>query len=121
MTYLANKLKEKARKKLRRKIRTNTKAKAQAQKCDTRIIIQKSNRFISAQAIDLQGNVIASISDKTTSWWSKKENANKAGQAFAKTLISKKITKAVFDRNGNLYHGRVAAFTDWLREWGLSI
>lgn len=121
MTYLANKLKEKAKKKLRRKIRTNTKAKAQAQRHDIRIIVQRSNKFVSAQAIDLDGNVVAAVSDKTTSGWSKTENANKAGQAFAKTLKSKKITKAVFDRNGILYHGRIAAFVDGMRDWGLSI
>lgn len=119
MTYLSNKLKAKAAKHLRRKTRTNTKAKLQ--RADVRIIVQRSNRFISAQAIDLDGKVIASISDKTTSGWSKKENANKAGQAFAKVLKAKKLTKLVFDRNGILYHGRVAAFADGMREGALKI
>jgi large subunit ribosomal protein L18 len=32
--------------------------------------------------------------------------------ALAKIIKDKKIEKVVFDRNGYLYHGRVASFVD---------
>ncbi|NOZ43836.1 MAG: hypothetical protein GXP45_01510 [bacterium] len=64
MTYLGNKLKEKKTKYLRRKNRTNTIIKAKNP--ELRVIVQKSNRFITAQAIDPNGNVLAYISDKQT-------------------------------------------------------
>jgi ribosomal protein L18 len=31
------------------------------------------------------------------------------------------IEKAAFDRNGELYHGRVKALADWIRTWGIAI
>jgi large subunit ribosomal protein L18 len=42
------------------------------------------------------------------------------GEAIAKRLIEKGITKAVFDRNGFLYHGRVKAVADAARRAGLN-
>ena len=40
---------------------------------------------------------------------------------FAKTLKAKKIETALFDRNGYLYHGVIAAFADALRENGIKL
>jgi large subunit ribosomal protein L18 len=34
-------------------------------------------------------------------------------------LKAKNIEKVTFDRNGYLYHGRVKAFAEWLRKWGI--
>jgi ribosomal protein L18 len=31
------------------------------------------------------------------------------------------IEHAAFDRNGQLYHGRVKAFAEWIRAWGVAI
>src|SRR6186713_3062972 len=39
----------------------------------------------------------------------KSERAKKVGTLVAKKCLEKKIDKVVFDRNGNLYHGRVKA------------
>jgi large subunit ribosomal protein L18 len=41
------------------------------------------------------------------------------GQTIAERLIEKGIKKAVFDRNGFLYHGRVKAVADAARKAGL--
>lgn len=41
------------------------------------------------------------------------------GQLIAQRSLSKGITQVVFDRGGNLYHGRVKALADAAREAGL--
>ncbi|AMA08794.1 MULTISPECIES: 50S ribosomal protein L18 [unclassified Picosynechococcus] len=41
------------------------------------------------------------------------------GNLIAKRALEKGITKVVFDRGGNLYHGRVKALADAAREAGL--
>jgi len=41
------------------------------------------------------------------------------GLLVAKKAQEKKISKVVFDRGGNKYHGRVKALADGAREGGL--
>lgn len=41
------------------------------------------------------------------------------GKLIAQRLLEKGITKVVFDRGGNLYHGRVKALAEAAREAGL--
>jgi len=48
-----------------------------------------------------------------------KEAAREVGRLIGQRAISKGITKVVFDRGGNLYHGRVAALAEGAREAGL--
>jgi large subunit ribosomal protein L18 len=45
--------------------------------------------------------------------------AEAVGSAIAERLIAKGIKKAVFDRNGFLYHGRVKAVAEAARKAGL--
>jgi large subunit ribosomal protein L18 len=45
--------------------------------------------------------------------------AETVGSAIAERLIAKGIKKAVFDRNGFLYHGRVKAVAEAARKAGL--
>jgi len=47
------------------------------------------------------------------------EAARKVGQLVAEKALAKGITKVVFDRGGNLYHGRIAAVAEGAREAGL--
>ncbi|HHV64502.1 MAG TPA: 50S ribosomal protein L18 [Peptococcaceae bacterium] len=47
------------------------------------------------------------------------EGAKKVGEMIAKKALAKGITKVVYDRGGNLYHGRVAALAEGAREAGL--
>ncbi|MDR3347778.1 MAG: 50S ribosomal protein L18 [Helicobacteraceae bacterium] len=82
-----------------------------------RLSVFKSNRYIYAQAIDdTNGVTIAAFDGKAQSAASNKEGAAAAGKAFAEALKEKKIETVVFDRNGYLYHGVIAAFADALRE-----
>ena len=41
------------------------------------------------------------------------------GKLLAKRAIKKGIKQVIFDRGGNLYHGRVKALADAAREAGL--
>jgi large subunit ribosomal protein L18 len=45
--------------------------------------------------------------------------AEALGQVIAERLKAKGITRVVFDRGGNLYHGRVRAVADAARKAGL--
>jgi large subunit ribosomal protein L18 len=47
------------------------------------------------------------------------EAARNVGKLIAERALALGITKVVFDRGGNLYHGRVAALADAAREQGL--
>ena len=60
---------------------------------------------------------IGSSSKGTT----KTDKAQKAGEALATLMKDHNISKATFDRNGQLYHGRVKALCEGLREGGLTI
>lgn len=91
-----------------------------------RISVFRSAKHIYAQAIDdTTGATLASAStvDKSlrddTKGVKKKDAAQKVGELLGKRLLEKGISKAVFDRNGYRYHGRVAAVATGAREAGL--
>ena len=87
-----------------------------------RVTIFKSNKFISAQAInDAEGRTLASISSQAMGLNGNKENASKVAAEFASKLKAAGIDTVVYDRNGYLYHGVVAAFADALRENGIKL
>lgn len=50
-----------------------------------------------------------------------KENAVKVAAQLAENLKAAGIESVVYDRNGYLYHGVVAAFADALRENGIKL
>ena len=92
-----------------------------------RLAVFKSNTAIYAQIIDdLKGHTIVSASsiDKETRTKITKEMNNTAiskivGVVIAERAIAKNINKVVFDRNGNIYTGRIKALADAAREGGL--
>ena len=87
-----------------------------------RVSVFKSNKYLSAQAIDdVAGVTLASINSKTMNLSPTKANATAIGAQFAQNLKSAKIETIVFDRNGYLYHGVVAAFADALRDNGIKV
>ncbi|CCF80183.1 LSU ribosomal protein L18p (L5e) [Helicobacter bizzozeronii CCUG 35545] len=45
----------------------------------------------------------------------------KVAATFAENLKARGITQVVFDRNGYLYHGVVAAFAETLRENNIAL
>lgn len=48
------------------------------------------------------------------------EGASKVGELVAKRALEKEISNVVFDRGGNIYHGRIAAVAEAAREAGLN-
>ncbi len=85
-----------------------------------RVSIFKSNRHVYAQAIDdVAGVTIAAADGRKMGLKANREDAKKVAVAMADALKAKNIEKIVFDRNGYLYHGVVAAFADALREAGI--
>jgi large subunit ribosomal protein L18 len=62
---------------------------------------------------------VSASSLKTDATGGNKDGARQVGEAVAKKALEAKIETVVFDRNGYLYHGRVAALADAAREHGL--
>ncbi|MFW5968167.1 MAG: 50S ribosomal protein L18 [Persicimonas sp.] len=91
-----------------------------------RLSVFRSNKHIYAQVIDdLNGHTLTSASTVDTEVrdeladLEKLEQAERVGQLVAERAKEKGIDKVVFDRNGFIYHGRVAAVADGARESGL--
>lgn len=88
-----------------------------------RISVFKSNRHLYVQVIDDEaGNTLLSASShsgETKGLKPKVTDAEKLGVALGKKMREKKISRAVFDRNGNLYHGVVKAIADGARKAGI--
>ena len=87
-----------------------------------RLSIFKSNKYFYAQAIDdVAGSTLATVDSRALKLSVNKENVVKVAASMAETLKSKNIESIVFDRNGYLYHGVVAAFADALRDNGIKL
>ncbi|MBX2932441.1 MAG: 50S ribosomal protein L18 [Chitinophagaceae bacterium] len=89
-----------------------------------RLSVFRSNTEIYAQLInDDNGTTLASAasSDKdiASQKITKSEKATLVGQAIARKAIDLGLNLCVFDRGGNLYHGRVKAVAEGAREGGL--
>ncbi len=87
-----------------------------------RVCVFKSNKSIYCQAIDDErGHTLAAASslEITSEKGTKSQQANSVGKLIADKLKSKNISEIVFDRGGNLYHGRIKALADGIRENGL--
>ncbi|WP_320033397.1 50S ribosomal protein L18 [Halarcobacter sp.] len=87
-----------------------------------RVTVFKSNKYLSAQAIDdVAGVTLAAVNSKTLGLSVSKDNAVKVAAQFAESLKAAGIEAVIFDRNGYLYHGVVAAFADALRDNGIKL
>ncbi|MEN8136103.1 MAG: 50S ribosomal protein L18 [Thermodesulfobacteriota bacterium] len=90
-----------------------------------RLRVFKSAKHIYGQLIDDvagQTLVAASTLDKNlqgATEGGKKAMAQKVGLALAEKAKQQGIKKAVFDRGGFLYHGRIKSLSDGAREGGL--
>ena len=85
-----------------------------------RLVVTRSARHLFAQIVDdSKGVTLASASTYKLSVGDKKEQAKQAGTALAEAAKAAGVSKVVFDRGGNTYTGRIAAFADAARENGL--
>ena len=106
----------------RRHLRVRKKVAGTAER--PRLAVYRSNKHIVAQVIDDRtGRTLAAAStnegDLRGSGTSNKTAAAAVGKLLAERAKAAGVTKVVFDRGGNLYHGRVAALADAARESGL--
>ncbi|EKE05167.1 MAG: 50S ribosomal protein L18P [uncultured bacterium] len=89
-----------------------------------RVSVFRSLKYIYAQVIDdINSTTLVSCSslELKNLKGDKKAIANAVGKELAKRAQEKGITTAVFDRGSFLYHGRVKALAEGLREGGLNI
>lgn len=125
-----NKIKKEKRGRRHRRLRAKIKGTAQ----NPRLNVFRSNKHIFLQLIDDEkGKTLVSASDLEVGAGSKKKGrapkakgkrtktqaAFEAGKVLAVLAKKKKISRAVFDRGGYAYHGRVKAAAEGAREGGL--
>jgi large subunit ribosomal protein L18 len=85
-----------------------------------RLVVNRSSRHLFAQVVDDGlGKTIASASTFKIADGDKTAQAKQAGAQLAEAAKAAGVSKVVFDRGGNTYTGRVAAFADAAREAGL--
>ncbi len=87
-----------------------------------RLAVFRSNRHIYAQLIDdVAATTVVAASDAEVKGDSPTERAKAVGELIASRAKEAGIERAVFDRGGRQYHGRVAAVAEGAREGGLKI
>ncbi len=91
-----------------------------------RLCVYRSLNHIYAQVIDdMQGRTLVAASTLAPELRAgdgigkNLEAARSVGKLIAERALAQGITRVVFDRGGNLYHGRVAALAEAAREQGL--
>ena len=88
-----------------------------------RVSVFKSNQAVYIQFIDDEkGHTLLAATTRTDS---KKRNATvqdarQLGVQVGASALDKGIQNVIFDRNGYIYHGKVKAVAEGLREKGLS-
>lgn len=94
-----------------------------------RLSVYKSNRHIYAQLIDdyaahtivsaasVEGELQEEFEDEMT----KTEEARRVGEVIAERALEAGYDTVVFDRNGFIYHGRLAAVAEGARDGGLEL
>ncbi len=107
---------------LRRRRRVRAKVRGTATR--PRISVFRSNRGILAQLVDDdRGHTLAAVSWTEDELRSLKptDQARRAGELLAQRAKEAGVERAVFDRGGYQYHGRVRALAEGAREGGLAI
>ncbi|MDO9693283.1 MAG: 50S ribosomal protein L18 [Candidatus Latescibacteria bacterium] len=110
---------------LKRKVRVRKKVSGTAER--PRLTVSRSHKAIYAQIIDdVVGNTLLAADSRKADDAAVPEGlagkcatAYRVGHHLARLAREKGIEKAVFDRNGYLYHGRVAALAKGARDGGL--
>ncbi len=111
---------ERCRLKRRRRVRAKVSGTAER----PRVSIFRSNRGLFAQLIDDErGHTLASVQWTEAELRDLKpaEQAAEAGKRLAQRAKDAGIERAVFDRGGYQYHGRVKALAEGIREGGLAL
>ncbi len=114
-------IKQASKKELRAKRHMRTKDIKGTSECP-RISVFRSNKYLYVQLVDdVNHKTLVSLS---TAKFDLPEGKNvaaatKLGEEVAKLCKENKIEKAVFDRSGYIYHGRIKALAEAMRENGV--
>jgi large subunit ribosomal protein L18 len=116
--------KEKRTARLRRHTRVRKRVRGTAER--PRLAVFRSNRHITAQVIDDRSGATLAAASTTEGELRAGSTATVAAATQVGKLVAERakaagVGKVVFDRGGNLYHGRVAAVADAAREAGLEL
>ncbi len=112
--------KEERRLKRRRRVR----AKVRGTAARPRVSVFRSNRGITAQLVDDEtGRTLAAVTwtEADVRDLAPMEQATRLGGLLAERARAAGVERAVFDRGGYQYHGRVKAFAEGVREGGLAV
>ena len=114
-------IKQKKKKKIRAKKHWRMRAKIKGTAERPRLAVFRSTKHIYAQVIDdtVGRTLVAASTLEFETEGTKTEASKQVGELIAKKALEKGITKVVFDRGGNLYHGRIQALAEGAREAGL--
>lgn len=108
----------------RLKRRRRVRAKISGTATRPRISVFRSNRGLSAQAIDdRSGRTLAAVNwyEPELRGLAKAERSKRSGELLAERVKAAGPTEAVFDRGGYQYHGHVQAFAEAMREAGIVV
>jgi large subunit ribosomal protein L18 len=85
-----------------------------------RLVVSRSSRHLFVQLVDdAKGVTLASASTFKLTDGDKTERARQLGTQLAEAAKAAGVTQVVFDRGGNTYTGRIAAFASAARDAGL--
>lgn len=91
-----------------------------------RLCVYKSLRHLYAQVVDdVEGRTLVFVTSNTKAFKAKGKSfcnlatAKLIGQTLGKQAKAKGVTRIVFDRSGNKYHGCVKALADAVRAEGI--
>lgn len=107
----------------RKRIHYRIRRKIRGTASQPRISIYRSNKEIYAQVIDdVAGVTIAAASSRegVVDGENKTVQAKQVGKILGERLQNNNISAVLFDRGGYLYHGRVKALADGVREAGIN-
>lgn len=113
---------DKQRRLARRKVRVR--GKISGTSTIPRLAVSKSNTSLYAQLIDdIKGITLVGVHSKSISTGNNStiDDSKKLGQKLAEIALQKNIHRAVFDRRGRKYTGKIAAFAEGARKSGLRV
>jgi len=116
------------RRRIRRRVRYRIRGKVSGTAARPRVAVFRSQKHIYAQAIDdLGGRTVAHASSQDADVRARAPHgwnvdaAKAVGQTMGERLKAAGVARAVFDRGGFAYHGRIKALAEALRQAGVEL
>jgi large subunit ribosomal protein L18 len=86
------------------------------------LTVFRSNQNLQVQLLEpATRKTLFTLSTESLTGGTKTERAEKLGELTGKKMLEMGVREVVFNRNGFLYHGRIAHMVDTLRKVGISI